>query len=197
MRRLIGPLSLIIGTTLLLPTGAAAETWKHQDDRRDSIVFDQSGFPIPSRGNRTADLTSISVDYTSKRAVVTIRFRDLTRRTKLVMATIATPDATFDASVAVARRPSKSVFALRRDGIESTSAACADATARVQPRRDRVRIKVPSTCLATPPWLRLGAFAMAEVPNRAAALTDFAMVTGYTSDWFAEEPVLGPQVALD
>lgn len=197
MRRLIGPLSLIVGTTLLLPTGAAAETWTHQDERRDSIAFDSTGFPIPARSNRTADLTSISVDYTTKRAVITIRFRDLTKRTKLVMATIATPDATYDASVAVAQRPSDSVFALRRDGIEATSADCANATARVQPLRDRVRIKVPSSCLSTPPWLKLGAFAMAEVPNRAAVMTDFALVTGYTSDWFAEEPVLGPQVALD
>jgi hypothetical protein len=153
-------LSVLVTTALLLlsPSTARADETTVNDAAADVYGSVPEGFeqvePVGTHVN--TDLRRTLVDHRAHALVASVRYDDLAKRasTYITYQTyLNLPSSLDDISLRVDIKPS-----LRRATVRVLDTfgdvACPGARATVKPARDKLKVRVPRSCLGDPSWIR-------------------------------------------
>lgn len=166
----------------LTSTSADAQIWRHRDARKDavSVSYGEDGTPITTvdPDNTSSDITRLVVRHKAHTVLVDIHLRDL--RSDLdanAVVRLQTPRTVYDAVGTFGRDDPGSVELTRGHRFVS----CGRMSATFRPAVDRVRVRLPRTCLGDPRWVRVRAsFTRFDPHGESAEGTyhDDALATG-------------------
>ena len=175
---LLGLLLLVIALPgVLLVPAAHAEVVVEEDAVGDAeawTYFEEFQF-VPAPEEASVDITRTVASFGDRRLHVAAEFRDLEVRPRHdTLVRIRTPRRTFDV-IAARRLASRATIELTnpRDG----DFACRGLRVSYDGAADTVSISVPTRCIGSPPWVRLGVKATASPtadPDPQAMVVFFA-----------------------
>lgn len=138
------------------PALASAADYRHTDRAGDvrSASFQSSGDTIgrPERRERSVDIRTVRVSHTADRVVVKIRTRGpIPTKKFFVGTTLRTPHGSFDAGT-------YKFFGMSGNELtsEDETIDCAGYRTDVDRARRLTTIVVPTTCIGSPAWVRVG-----------------------------------------
>lgn len=178
---------------LLAPVAAHAEKVVTEDAVGDAVSLAEEAFEtiVPAPDEAGVDIVRTGVAHGSKRLRVTVHYRAMRRDPfHLTFMAIATADSKFE--LVVERLGGKPIASIagRREDIE-----CQGLKAQVDLGADVLTASLPTSCLDSPRWVRVGVAAIAvsedtSTPEGVAAHADDAHRAGEVRDRIA----LGPKV---
>lgn len=164
----------LLGASVAMAGTAHADTWSHRDAKGDVLSAPtETGKPTRAPGDKTTDITRISVNHAARKVVVTVKVRDLRRGgDTMLLGRIVTPKN--DYAVMVMQSPDMQMFSLYDEknldeGIDATS--CRGKRLAYQAARNRIRITIPRSCLGDPRWVRTGALLVRGVLSDESTVT--------------------------
>ncbi|TQK72368.1 hypothetical protein [Nocardioides sp. SLBN-35] len=159
-------LACAAGLLLTAPGSASAADLVHTDPARDA----QSG-PVdserlhPARNERRADIRRVEISHGAETLTVRLRTRGALPTKKTFLATqVKTPSGTFD--VTYLRFYGESGVSMTR---KLDEIPCEGLTAT--PERKAITFVVPTACLGTPAWVRVGV-GVARMHERTMVMDD-------------------------
>lgn len=160
MRRAAGLLSalVLLAAPVVTAGSAAAESWTHRDSRGDVLRFvlpdDEEQVSVKRDATNTStDVTRLRVDHTQAAVIITITVRDLRGGYTLAPLRLVTPDEEYD--LQAMRSPLGRILSMTARTSDA-EVACERKRVRFDNVRDRIRVRVPRTCLGRPAWVRGG-----------------------------------------
>jgi hypothetical protein len=175
---------------LSLAGPAQADTWSHADRAHDvaRLKFTKADFAVkPARGDRTTDITRLTVTHSAQRVTLRIKMRDLTNvDLRSTVALIKTPTRPY----IVAVESIEFAFVGKQMG------RCPRLQKNFDYQANLITIAVPRRCLGNPNWVRVGVLAETQTgallsANGAPHLDD-ALSNKLAS--FESRPHLGPKI---
>jgi hypothetical protein len=195
-----------VGPTLVPPASATASSTAssdlrharpnhrivHHDARHDVLHFDfESDTARPAPRDRATDITTTVVDHRDGQLVVKAGARRLSRAGyRWMVAEILTSDrkrftlAVDYSSAPIGPRVSLERFATARE------VRCPGASWSINRTARRIAASIPTSCLGTPAWVRVGVGLTAAPHNLETAWADDSRVRGRIGDRHLE---LGPR----
>lgn len=165
---------------------AAAGTERHTDADHDVVTHhDETGEVTRIRRDGVRDLLWIRSEYGAGRLVVTLKLRELTATTYVNLRWRISSAAGVS-----------NVSWNREDGMFGDYAnrvrvPCSGPSVEARPAVDKVVLKVPARCLATVPFLRIGATADVPLDADRTRIDDAYRRAGVSRSL---APTLGPRV---
>ena len=154
--------ALLVPLALLAPAAAHAEKVVTNDSVGDAQVITTSFPPVgeqvvttePAPDETSVDITRTVVAHGDNRLRITVRVRDLVLSSlPETYIRIVTPQQRY--AVIAGRSPgSRAEAVLTRRGLE---ADCRGLEARVDGTTDTVTVSLPTTCISSPRWVKVGA----------------------------------------
>lgn len=187
--RLVAGLAGATALVAVTPALASAADYRHTDrtgDVRSSDIRSASDtIRRPAPRERAVDIRTVRVSHTADRVVVKIRTRGpIPTRKFFVGAVLRTPGGTFEAGT-------YKFFGYAGNELTSGSDAveCAGYRTDLDRARRLTTIVVPTTCIGSPAWVRVGAGASRIVGKRIYA------DDGLRSGPLGEDVGLSPRIA--
>lgn len=194
-RRLVRPAALLAPVALLLPTAAHAEKVVTEDPAGDAVVVgwladDDAELPPPPDPS-PADVVRTVGAHGKNRLAVTVHFRDLAgvqqHSTRILVRTGA---GSFHLEVkAEEGRRTRASLARRGEPID-----CRGLRARLDASGDLVAASVPTACLSSPRWVRLGVKAFAPLPTTDPAVLASTVDDGHRDTVRLMSTGTGPRI---
>lgn len=153
--------SVVFSLALLAPAAAHAERVVTNDAVGDAEAwtYEQDLQLVPAPQEATADITRTVAALGNRQLRVTIHFRDLEARPRHDMVLrIRTPHTTFDV---IAERRLASQPTAELTNPEDDPFACRHLDVGYDGRADVVSVSVPTRCIGSPLWVRVGVKASA------------------------------------
>ena len=152
-------LALLVPLALLAPATAHAEKVGTTDPAADVVYLgeteqraDDTSNLVPAPDNLTTDIVRTVVDHREARLRVRIDLRELGRaRTYFAFVQVRTPAGTFEVETDDLGRRPKAALSRRGRAVE-----CGQLGATTDRAAARVVITVPTSCLGSPRWVRVG-----------------------------------------
>jgi len=160
-RRGLRLLALGLPLALLAPAAAHAETVVTDDAVGDAEAwsYDQEFQFVPAPQEASADITRTVASFGDRRLRVTLRFRDLQVRPRHDMVVrLRTPRATFDV---IATREGASHPTVELTNPRDEEFPCRNLRVAYDGAADTASVAVPTRCIGSPRWVRLGVKATA------------------------------------
>ncbi|MBU2696190.1 hypothetical protein [Pimelobacter sp. 30-1] len=147
----------LAGAALLVtaaPAVASAADFSHVDAVRDvrSGTLDSDAIRRPEPRERAGDVRRLRVDHRTDTLVLTFRTRGaLPTGRYVVTAEVRTPGGTFEVSHG-------RMFGMTFSdvSVDSEPIACAGYRTEIDASRKRTTMVIPTSCLGTPAWVRVG-----------------------------------------
>ena len=163
----------------------------HRDARRDVFVFDlpdDSSRPAPR--NRTTDVRTTVVDHRADELLIRTRVRQLSRSGyRLMVSEILTSDGRrYELVVDYSLRPIGPRISLTRSG-SAADVSCPDASWSFTGSVEQIEATVPTSCLRTPGWVRVGVGVVSSPRDLTRSWADDSRTRGRVG----EHLVLGPR----
>lgn len=192
-------LAVLLSATVLMgtPVAAHAERVVTQDAVGDAVEVTFDGEEeqfAPAPDAPAVDVTRTVVDHRGHRMRVSVHVQDLTATPwHVTVIRVRTPDRRFSIEVERTRSRPRGVATLSGRG---PHIACPGLRWSFDRDRDRVTASVPTTCIGTPRWVRIGAGAVSineptGDPTSASAFADDGNRPGLVSEGDLR---LGPKV---
>ncbi|WP_210648813.1 hypothetical protein [Nocardioides sp. SYSU D00065] len=149
--------AVLVPLMLLSPVAAHAETVVTEDREGDAeaiAVHAESVDFVPAPAETSTDITRTVVSHGGRRLDVTVHFRDLVLTGEATTyVRVTTPADRYGVTVekSPGRRARVSLEAGRVEPAE-----CRGLRARVDGGQDTVAVSVPTACIGTPTWVRIG-----------------------------------------
>ena len=155
--------ALLFATAVLLPGAAHAERVVTEDLVGDahSLTIDwEGGAPsafVPAPAETSVDVVRTVAAHGAKRLRVAVQLRDLRAghpRATFLDVVVVTPDRSYslELSKVPGHRPSTDFWGRRRDLVHCRAAL----RGRMDRASDTLEVSLPTACLGTPRWVRLG-----------------------------------------
>lgn len=186
---------LLPAALLLLPSPAHAEKVVTHDAAGDAVVVgwladDDSELP-PTPDPSPADIVRTVAAHGERRLAVTVHFRDLAgvqeHSTSIV---VRTPSG--DYRVEVEKKEGRRARATLMRRWET--ADCRALRARFDGGADVVAVSVPTACLSSPRWVRLGVKAFAPLPTTDPAVLASTVDDGHRDTVRLRSTGWGPRI---
>lgn len=160
------PAGLVVGLTLSLtsPPAAYAETLSHRDPRHDVVTFDEEGGVIHRPNKPDPDVVRTRLAHLSDRVIIRLTFASLRRdrHDRTTYGRIETPHGLYRLKSIINARKATATLVLRTNGAE---VSCAHLTQSIKYASDRLRLRVPRTCLDSPRWVQVGVLTSLDRPG--------------------------------
>lgn len=168
---------LLPAALLLLPAAAQAEKVVTQDAVGDAgvagwLAEEDAELPPPPDPS-PADIVRTVAAHGETRLAITVHFRDLAGvREHSTRVVVRTPASSFRLAVQAAEGRTRTTFEQRGEPLD-----CRGLRARFDAGADVVAVSVPTACLSSPRWVRVGVIAAAPLP-----MTDPAVLASTIDD---------------
>ena len=143
---------------------------------------EEQGF-VPAPDETSVDITRTVVTHGVRRLEVTVHLRDLvTSRYTSTFVRVFTPNAKYDLELTkVPGSRAEVAFSSKR------REACRGVRGRLDGAADTVTLALPTACVGSPRWVRVGVGAIAFDPGLAEALAEDGDWDGSTITMFADD----------
>jgi len=186
---------LLPAALLLVPSPAHAEKVVTHDAAGDAVVVgwlaDEDAELPPTPDPSPADIVGTVAAHGERRLAVAVHFRDLAgveeHSTDIL---VRTPAGTFRLEVEK-KEGRRARTTLTRDW-ETTD--CRALRARFDVGADAVEVSVPTACLSSPRWVRLGVKAFAPLPMTDPAVLASTVDDGHRGTVRLRSTGLGPRI---
>lgn len=193
-------LALTAAVTLSAPVAAHAGKAETQDPSGDVVELtnldDEQEAGTPAPDFTAVDILRTSVDHRAARLRLSVRYRDLYRTPfHSTMFRVVTPKRAFWVSVDRGLGHPKGGVDLTRNN-SGRSVKCKGLRFSIDLDTDRVSASVPSRCIGSPRWVKVGSGALSPQAGQLADPDDFSMFVddGHRAGSIGETLVLGPKV---
>jgi hypothetical protein len=151
--RIRGILAASVCLAVAWQSGAAAQTFKHQDPAHDVVKMSESstdGVKVPA--NRSADITRVTFVHARRHLTTRMTVRSYEGGWWTLTEVIKTPSTSY--LVWGTMWHGDPAFRIARDNGNEHS--CAGLSGTIRPRREQVLVSNPTRCIRRPRWVRLG-----------------------------------------
>lgn len=185
---------LLPATLLLVPSPAHAEKVVTLDATGDAVVVgwladDEAELP-PTPDPSPADIVRTVAAHGERRLAVAVHFRDLAGlREHSVRVLVRTPSGPFHLAVRTTGRRTRATLDRRGEPL-----GCRGLRARVDAGADVTEVSVPTACLASPRWVRLGVTAFAPLATTDPAVLASAVDDGHRGTVRPTSVGTGPRI---
>jgi hypothetical protein len=186
---------LLPAALLLVPAPAHAEKVVTHDAAGDAVVVgwhaDEDAELPPTPDPSPADIVRTAAAHGERRLAVTVHLRDLAgaqeHSTNILL---RTPADTF--RLEVEKKEARRVRTTLMRDWETTD--CRALRARFDVGADTVEVSVPTACLSSPRWVRLGVKAFAPLPMTDPAVLASTVDDGHRDSVRLRSTGLGPRI---
>lgn len=185
---------LLPAALLLLPAAAHAEKVVTQDAVGDAgvagwLAEEDAELPPPPDPS-PADIVRTVAAHGERRLAVTVHFQDLEGvREHSTRVLVRTPAGAFHLVVRAEGRRTGTTFEQRGEPVD-----CRGLRARFDAGADVVALSVPTACLSTPRWVRLGVIASAPLPTTDPAVLASTIDDGHRDTVRLRSIGTGPRI---
>ncbi len=185
---------LLPAALLLVPSPAHSEKIVTHDAVGDAVVVgwladDEAELP-PTPDPSPADIVRTIAAHGERRLAVAVHFRDLTGgRERSMRVLVRTPSGSFHLEVRTKGRRTRTTLDRRGEPL-----GCRGLRARVDVGADVVAVSVPTACLASPRWVRLGVTAFAPLRTTDPAVLASAVDDGHRDTVRLTSVGTGPRI---
>ena len=187
--------ALLAASAVLLPAAAHAEKVVTHDPAGDVDVVgwlaDEDAELPPTPDPAPADIVRTAAAHGDRRLSIEVHFRDLAdTRTLSTRILVRTPAGAFRIEVDKEEgRRAQTTLSRRWETVE-----CRALRARLDAGADVVAVSVPTACLSSPPWVRLGVTASAPLPSTDPAVLASTVDDGHRDSFRFRSIGTGPKI---
>ncbi|MCY4727888.1 hypothetical protein NYO98_16500 [Nocardioides sp. STR2] len=193
----LGPrlVALVVPLALLAPTGAHAEKVVTHDPAGDAgvvgFVAEEDAELPPTPDPSPADIVRTVAAHGDRRLSITVHFTELAGvREHSIQVLIRTPSGAYRVEVEKDEgRRARTTITRRREPV-----GCPALRARYDTGADTAAVSVPTACLSSPRWVRLGLKAFAPLPADDPAVLASTVDDGHSDTYRVFRVAVGPRI---